>query len=440
MRAIRAAHAFNGTLFLRGGATIVVDGDRIVGVEAGHPDLPDSIPVSEYVGTVLPGLIDCHVHLVGDATLNGLERAGGLADGALDDVITDSLNQQLAGGVTTVRDLGDARYRTLGFRNRSGLPRVLAAGPPLTSVGGHCHYLGGEVAKSAGSLESAVAEHAEHGVDVIKVMATGGMLTPGTDVLGTQFTEAEIRRVVVAAHRYGLPVLAHAHSLLGAWNAVRAGVAGIEHVTCLTADGPQTPDELLVTMARRGVSFNGTLGWDQSRLVDLRQAPAMIQELFLRLRLSPDEIRASRGVQLLRAANHGVPIITGLDAGASPPKPHGDVWRAIVETAEALGSAAEALRSATSEAADACGLGGVTGRLAAGQSADVLIVDGDLSTDIGALAAPRLLLVRGEEVPTGRLRVPSPRSSSPATRPSRPAPERRPPRRTRTAGGAPPRA
>jgi len=201
MQAIRAAHAFDGAQFLPGGATVVVDGDRIAGIHTGRVDLPDGVEVTEYDGTVLPGLFDCHTHLVADATFGGLERVGTMTDEAIDGVIVESLRAHAAAGVTTVRDLGDRGYRTLAFRLSPGLPRVVAAGPPVTTPGGHCHFLGGAV---AGDVRAAVTEHAERGVDVVKVMASGGFATPGTDQLGAQFTVPELVALVDEAHRAGV--------------------------------------------------------------------------------------------------------------------------------------------------------------------------------------------------------------------------------------------
>ncbi len=145
MHAVRATHAFDGTQFLHGGVTVLVDGDRIAGVHIGRVDLPGGVEVTEYDGTMLPGLFDCHTHLVADATFGGLERVGTMTDEAIDAVIVESLRAQAAAGVTTVRDLGDRGYRTLAFRTCSGLPRVVASGPPITTPGGHCHFLGGAV-------------------------------------------------------------------------------------------------------------------------------------------------------------------------------------------------------------------------------------------------------------------------------------------------------
>jgi imidazolonepropionase-like amidohydrolase len=113
VRALRAAHAFDGVRFIPGGATVLIDGDRIAGVEAREFEVPSGVEVSEYDGTVLPGLVDCHSHLVADSTVGGLERAGGMPPEAVDAVIADSLRAHVQAGETTVRDLGDCGYRTL---------------------------------------------------------------------------------------------------------------------------------------------------------------------------------------------------------------------------------------------------------------------------------------------------------------------------------------
>uniref|UniRef100_UPI00262944BF amidohydrolase family protein n=1 Tax=Mycobacterium sp. TaxID=1785 RepID=UPI00262944BF len=147
---------------------------------------------------------------VADGSFGGLERAGTMSSEAVEEVISDSLRAYAVAGVTTVRDLGDRDYRTLAFRDRAGLPRVVASGPPLTTPGGQCHFLGGAM---DGDLRAAVAERAERGVDVIKVMASGGFATPGSDPFGAQLTTAQLTALVDEAHRVGLPIVAHAHSL-----------------------------------------------------------------------------------------------------------------------------------------------------------------------------------------------------------------------------------
>lgn len=399
LRAIRAAHAFDGTRFLSGGATVLLAGDRIVGVETSRVEVPDGVELTEYAGTVLPGLIDCHTHLVADATVGGLERVGAMSDEAIATVLAESLRAHVVAGVTTVRDLGDRGFCTLGFRERPGLPRVVAAGPPLTTGGGHCHYLGGVV---DGDVRAAVAEHADRGVDVIKVMASGGFATPGTNQLGAQFTVADLAAVVDEAHATGLPVVAHAHSVVSIENALAAGVDGIEHFSGLTAQGMRIEDALLEEAARRQVYVDLTMGNDRALHAALPALPALpppLVALMARLGVTSfDQFYALQLAMITRLRQHGVPVITGVDSGMAPPKRHGNVWRAVGELREGGYPVADALAAATSRAAAACGIDQVTGRLAEGYVADILVTDGNLSEDISLLSRPRAVLVRGTSV------------------------------------------
>jgi imidazolonepropionase-like amidohydrolase len=396
MQAIRAAHAFDGSTFLPGGATVLIDRAKIVGVESGRFDVPADVEVADYPGTVLPGLIDCHTHLVADATVGGLERAGTMADEAVDTVITDSLRAHAAAGETTVRDLGDRGYRALHFRDRPGLPRVVASGPPITTPGGHCHFLGGAV---TGDLRAAVADRVERGVDVVKVMASGGFATPGSDQLGAQFTVDELVTLVEEAHAAGLPVVAHAHSLLGMQNVVAARVDGIEHFTGLTTEGPRIDDELLDSVAGHGMYVDLTMGNDRSFHALMLEPPPPLAALMARLGITSfDGFYLSRIAVITRLREHGVAVVSGVDSGMGPPKRHGNVWRTVGELVEGGYLVADALAASTSLAAKACGLGQETGRLATGYAADVLVVDGDVSRDPAVLDAPRLVLVRGTPV------------------------------------------
>jgi imidazolonepropionase-like amidohydrolase len=396
MRAIRAAHAFDGTGFLPGGATVLVDGERIIGVETGRLDLPEGVELTEYDGTVLPGLIDCHSHLVADSTPGSLERVGSMEHAEIDAVIQESLRAQVSAGVTTVRDLGDREFRTLEFREQPGLPRVVASGPPLTTPRGHCHYLGGTV---DGDFEAAVERHVDRGVNVIKVMASGGFATPGTDPLGAQFDVTELRTIVEAAHRAGLPVTAHAHSLAGMENAVAAGVDGIEHFTGLAAGGPRIDDALLDEVARLGVRVDLTMGIDRVAQSALPEPPPPLLHLLTSLGF-PDvaTLHAAATTVFRRLREHGVVVVTGVDSGIAPPKQHGNAWLAVGELVEADFPVAEALAAATSVAAEACDLVGTTGRLAPGYAADLLVVPGDLARDPSLLGSPEEVLVRGTPV------------------------------------------
>lgn len=399
MFAIRAPRAFDGSRFLPDGATVLVDGHQILGVESFEFSVPDGCEVSSYDGTLMPGLVDAHVHLVSDGQMGSLERVGAMAPEEIDAEIDKSLAAQAAGGVTTVRDLGDRGYRTLETRDRRtpGQPRIVAAGPPITTPGGHCHFLG-STAGTPDGLEAAVAEHRDRGVDVIKVMASGGFLTPGTDMFGAQYTSADIRVIVDAAHAAGLQVLAHAHSVAGIEAALAGGVDGIEHFSGIAEGGAALSDDLLDRVAAAGVAVDPTMGFDPDILANMPPPPPQVTETFARLGLDFEQMLAQRFVDVGRMRAHGVRVVPGIDSGAMPAKPHGGAWRAVTDLVQSGYPVEEALAAGTTGAADACGVGDVTGRLAAGYDADLLVVDGDVGSEPDALGRPLAVLVRGIQV------------------------------------------
>jgi imidazolonepropionase-like amidohydrolase len=399
LAAWRAPVAFDGVTFTAEGATVLIEDGVIVGVERFGCDLPADCPVHDASGTLLPGLIDAHVHLVADGEMGSLERAGSLPEDDLDAVINRTLAQEAAAGVTTVRDLGDSRFRTLAVRDRltPGLPRIVASGPPLTVPSGHCHFLGGVVSDAAAG-QRLVAEHHERGVDVIKVMASGGLVTAGTDVFGVQFSPEVLGAVVESAHRVGLAVLAHAHSLAGIRHALQARVDGIEHFTGLTPEGVDMPDGVLDQVVAAEVAVDPTLGYDKAALATMPAPPAPIAELLRRAGLDFETAYANRLQLMARAHDRGVRIISGTDAGVGPLKEHGGLAPAVVDLLDAGLSAEQALATATSSSAVACGVEDQTGRLAPGLAADLLVVDGDLRSDLEALKRPTAVVVGGVEV------------------------------------------
>jgi imidazolonepropionase-like amidohydrolase len=406
MLAIRAAHAFDGERFVAGGATVLVVGRAIVGVEPQAYDVPDGCPVHDHGdATVLPGLVDAHVHLVGDSGPMALERVAGYTNEELDAVVTAALRHQLAAGVTMVRDLGDRRFNVVERRDRqrahdAGLPWIVASGPPITSPGGHGHYLGGEVAGDA-EIDAAVRDRTEHGVDLVKVMASGGMTTPGTDVGAVQFSLADLRRIIEAAHDAGLSVTVHSHAAEGIDQALAVGVEGIEHASYLTGGGPpglaallhlEASDQQIADLAASGCAVCPTLGGLGPEL--FRQAPPLVRQLVAAAGVTPEQIFESRMGLIGRMHRAGVRLVSGTDAGISPPKAHGNLPEAVTDLARVTG-VAHALASATKDAAEACGLGAAKGRLAAGTDADLLVVDGDLAHDIAGLRRVRQVVVRG---------------------------------------------
>ena len=395
---VRADHGFEGERPLDGAVAVFVEDGRITGVGAGREPPPEGWPVADFPGaTVLPGLIDMHVHLCGDGGPNALERLPGFGDDQLAAVIDDGLRRHLAAGVTTVRDLGDRRWAVLERRDaaRPGHPTIVASGPPITSVRGHCWHMGGEVA-GPDQLRAAVRERAERRVDVVKVMASGGGTTPGSDVLGCQFTLDELRTVVDEAHAAGLPVTAHAHALSAVEQALAAGVDGIEHCSFATVSGVRAPAAVVEDLARQRVVVCPTLG----QAVGVAPAPALVAGL-ARAGLTP-ETAAQASVQVLAELHrHGVVVVSGTDGGISPAKPHGILPRAVAALLDSGIPTADALSSATAAAAGHCGLAARKGRLRPGLDADLLLVDGDPLTDITALERIRAVIVGGRWIVGG---------------------------------------
>ncbi len=387
---VSAGHVFDGSRFLAGGAQVLVDGGLIVAVEPRHRPYPEGWPVIDRAGgTVLPGLIDTHVHLVGSGEPDALARDAGRSGAERELVIRRSLRQQLQQGVTTVRDLGDTRWAVLGRTAQDGEPSVVASGPPITSPGGHCAAMGGE-ASDAVSLRALVAEAHERGAQTVKIVVSGGAMSAGSDLLELQFDVGEVRLVVEEAHRRGLPVTAHAHSVPSVEVCVAAGVDGIEHCTCLTARGIRTSTALIDALAARRIEVCPTFG----RLPGLPPSPQAIEVM----RRTGMTLQARfEQVGALFAA--GVPILAGSDAGIHPAKPHGVLAHSVAELTQSGLPVAAALAAATSAAADVCGLGGSRGRLRPGKAADLLVVEGDLAEDVAALTRARLVILRGRAIP-----------------------------------------
>ncbi len=392
MFAIRAAWLFDGvgSRLVERPAVLVEEG-RIVAVHSGAP-VPADLEVADFgQATLLPGLIDAHVHLAFDASPDPVGRLATTTDDELLAGMRAAAHTAVQAGITTVRDLGDRGYLAVRLRDElagdpSAGPEVLAAGPPITTANGHCWYLGGQ-ADGIDALRAAVRERAERGVDVIKVMASGGELTPGTHSHTAQYTVDELRAVVDEAHRYGLPVTAHAHAVTGIANAVSARTDMIEHCSFFTEDGVRADPALIAAMAAAGLTVSATLG----SLPGLLPPPHIAARVIARL----PAIIAAFGQ--LRAA--GVPLVCSSDAGIGPAKPHDVLPHGAAMLVEAGGFApVEALRAVTSTAAHACRVGGHKGHLAPGFDADLLVVDGDPLTDITALRSVVAVFRAGRRV------------------------------------------
>jgi imidazolonepropionase-like amidohydrolase len=333
--------------------------------------------------TLLPGLIDGHVHLVFDAGPDVVGRYRQDSDAAL--LFRAAANARLAlrSGVTALRDCGGRGALTLEFRElvRSGLvpgPRVVACGAPVTTTGGHCHFFGLE-ADSAEEVLKAVRSLARAGADFIKIMATGGNLTPGSNPRRAQYPAETLRLAVEDAHRLGLKVAAHCHGTEGIRLAVGAGVDTIEHCSWLGAGAGFEFDEAVAReLIRRGIFVGPTLsvGWAGP---NGPVAPAERVGLTRRL--------VELGARLFAATDAGV-----------PGTPFNSLVRELEIYAEGLGlDPAAALRAATAEGALAVGLEGV-GRLKPGYLADLLVVRGDPLKTVSALRDVELVVLGGRVV------------------------------------------
>ncbi|NUP81905.1 MAG: amidohydrolase family protein [Nonomuraea sp.] len=363
MLAIRARRLFDGVEMHHDRVVVVEDG-RVAAVTSGAGHTVDLGDV-----TLLPGLIDCHVHLAFDA---GPDPVGALERPGLIDRMRVAAGQHLAAGVTTVRDLGDRDY--LALRLDLGLdgPEILAAGPPITPPKGHCWFLGGE-AEGEREVREAVRTRAERGVHVIKMMVTGGEMTAGTHPHLPQYGPAELKAAADEAHAHGLPITGHAHCAEGIALALDAGFDSIEHCSFFTEESIEVDHALIARLAASDVVVSLTAGMVPSSVAPppriLQRLPGLIETL-----------------HALYAA--GVTFVIGTDAGVGPPKPHGLLpWGAQLLVDQGYESI-DVLRAATSVAARVCRVETRKGRIAPGFDADLLAVEGDPLADVAALRQP----------------------------------------------------
>jgi imidazolonepropionase-like amidohydrolase len=375
---------------------------RRVGPGAPPAGLPPGIRRVDLAGkTVLPGMIDCHVHVCLDGGPSPAHQIGSETYAMTVLRAARNARRLVESGVTTVRDLG-ARCCSeplgpggIAVNLRRAIaegicvgPRILSAGLAIIMTGGHSHWMGKE-ADGPDGVRRAVRGELKEGADVIKFMATGGIATmTSADRFAPQLTVEEMAAGVEEARKAGRRTAAHAESAVGIKNALAAGVDSIEHGTYLD-------DEALELMQKRSVFYAPTFAVRRRIAEEGGRAgvPSFILDLVKRV---VDRHRTS--LEQARAA--GVRVVLATDAGASL-FPHGDSAVELVELVGAGFAPTDAIRAATSHAADLLGIGDLVGTLEAGKRADLVVVDGDPLADIRVLADPRRIravLVDGQSV------------------------------------------
>ena len=388
---------------VRGPSTVVVDQGRIIAVQDGYvsPAEPGAAIVDLKDQTVLPGLIDSHVHLSSD---RGGEQA--LLASVRDDHPLQAYEAQMNGmktlraGFTTVRNLGDDG-NTLALREaiKRGWvqgPRIVDAAQSISTTGGHMDGRGGlndemvahmpnpeNLCDSAESCRRVVRRQIDRGADVIKFATTGGV-NSGTG-LATRMYEDEARALVDTAHAYGRKVAVHAHGADGIKLALRAGADSIEHGTVMD-------DEIVKLMKAKGTYYVPTLSTVNGYLERLAKDPnaytgAVKQQIEWRIGIT--------GQSLLKAYPAGVKIAYGTDAGVSKHGRNADEFELLVKFGM---PPVEALKAATVNAADLLGLSSEVGTIEPGKSADLIAVAGDPLQDVTVLKKVDYVMVRGEEV------------------------------------------
>jgi imidazolonepropionase-like amidohydrolase len=368
-------------------AGVLVEGDRIaaVGPVATLPAPAGAERIDLPRATLLPGLIDCHVHLIFDGSAEPVPHLLAESDNHALVRMTAHARAMLRAGITTARDLGCRSHLDLEIRRciAEGLiegPRLLCVGQPITVTGGHCHFLGGE---ADGELEVRKAVRRQHraGVDWIKIFATGGHMTPGSNPYHAQYTVEELRAAVEEAHRLQHGIAAHCHGTEGVRRAVAAGADTLEHCSFQKPGGLDLDERVIEQIVAQGIYVSPTISVNTVRPREGSWSAPGLRETF--------------GERLRALARAGAKLIASTDCGI-PNNPHTALPVAVQGLATLGGlSNVEALRAATSRAAEALRIAELTGSLAAGKQADLIAVDGDPLTDLSALERPLLVMKDG---------------------------------------------
>lgn len=382
------------------GQTIWIEGDRIKAVGKSS-DIQKQLPTSAKVidlsnATVLPGLIDCHVHLTMSPYLAG---PAGLHISYPREALIGARNARvtLEAGFTTVRNVAAHGYSDIALRDAINAgdvpgPRMLASGPALSITGGHAdeNYLAPQydfsedgVADGVDAVIHKVRENIKYGADVIKFMATGGVLSQGDNPALAQYSPEEMKAIVDTAHGLGRKVAAHAHGALGIKYAILAGVDSVEH-------GSYINDEDIQLMKEHGTYLVPTVylqDWLSENMRSLGLTENMIEKAQTVLPIAQKNES--------HAFKSGVKIAFGTDAAVCP---HGLNAHEFGKMVEMGLSPLQSIQAATVNAADLIGWSDRVGTIEAGKFADLVAVDGDPLANVHILENVRFVMKGGEVI------------------------------------------
>ncbi len=383
--------------------TIVVEKDRITAVQAGYTAAggPQDQVINLENRTVLPGLIDCHVHLETVPSRNSFAEQFTLNPADIAYRAQANALTTLRAGFTTVRDCGGSGVNTaLRKAVARGLvpgPRIYSAGVAISATGGHMDPTDGlsdymmdklspgaaeGVANGPDQCRQAVREQFRRGADLIKIASTGGVLDLSKDGTGAQYTEEEIRAIVQTARDLGMPVACHAHGAEGIKRAVRAGVTSIDHGSLMDAEAIQL-------MAKNRTWYVPTIIAGKSVADTTRQHPGYFPPVIAAKALAVGtQMQGTFG----RAIKAGVRVAFGTDAGVYR---HGQNALEFSYMTEAGMSAIDAIRTATLNAAELLGDPTNLGTLEAGKYADVVAVEDNPLQNISTLTRPKFVMKEG---------------------------------------------
>ena len=384
----------NGDM-IKNHVVIVKDG-RINAVSpALSADIPRGIEVIDLQGhTLLPGLIDMHVHLTSGGGYHGYERLK-LTDERRAILGVVHAKQTLMAGFTTVRNVGAGSFGDVALRdaiNDGDIPgpRMMVSGPPIGITGGHCsdnnllppeYGISGEgVADGPWAARTAVRRNIKYGADLIKTCSTGGVLSKGTKVGAPQYTVEELTALVDEAHSRGLKVASHAHGAEGIINALIAGADTIEHASFIDDEG-----------IRLAIENDAALSMDiyvTEYILGEGASAGILEESLEKERMTG----ATQRSNFRKAVEAGATIVYGTDAGVYP---HGQNAKQLSRMTRFGMTPLQALQSATTVAADVMGLGYEVGKIEQGYAADFVAVEGNPIEQIELLEAPSAVIKGG---------------------------------------------